>query len=821
MSKESVLSEIREAAHGKALAAGGNDTDFDAAWEKSEPGLSLRYDQIAVGPPPPLAAPPAPVYLDIPVVYGQENTIYLFAAQDGFAAAFLGRSDAAYNALRSIGEATFGKSSDYAAPTKWRWTKDGLPGNRSGFVVINGRASRGLNIVHQPISEITADLEVFRGALASALSQFGVELLGSKAQPLLRLPTLRPASERPEDGAVVPDEDTAAPIVGTRTAPLSREDADARIAALERKYAAKLPSGLSEYQRGVMLALLCGSGNLFVEAVAGSGKSTTLQYAAELMADFAGPKAMVQFNKSIATINQNKLRAAGVAMDAVTLSSLGKSTLPPDYTKKVEGDKKMQSFFETEARLYLAKHFGFSENEVYNRASYDARLAVNRARKSSILSFNSAAYEMRNVLRKAFGIASSTCTPLDDEGALERTFDYYEVELALPSLGRPIPIGVVSSAFVRATQESKQEMIQRGVSGFSDFDYWPSIGAPFCTFTAHELLFVDEAQDLSASNIELIRQSLSPTGRVVFVGDRAQAIYAWRGADTNSVSNIIAKFGIPSEGLLPLSTCYRCDRAIIRAAQEYVPAIEATPWAGEGVVESQAKWQFDRLIEQRKGPQIGDMVVCRLNKPLGEFAMKIMRQPGLRVLVMGREDFYDDIEKMFKPLASKMERDGIDFSRFGVVVDQQIEKVRKNYEELYDDDTAKVDKAMEKVEDGYGFLRSVWEGLSETTINARTMPEFAEYLFGNGGLLQADSTLTLEELRKTRVVLSSIHRAKGDEADTVWWIGPDLEGGKKKKPRPGESPQPEKAWKVQEEKNLKYVATTRAKHRLVKIAYER
>lgn len=830
-SKDALLNEIRDAAHGKALSAGGNDTDFNAAWQLSLPGLSVRYDnEIAQPAPEPSAAPPAPVLLDVREVFAAPRTLYLFASVNGFAACFMGQNDAFYNNLKRIGEATFGSSGfNPDSPTAWRWTKYGMPGGRGGFLVIDRRASRGLDIVAAPLETLTPDLEVFRKALADALPQYGVELLGSKAQPLRQIPYLASESQKPAvetvPGAVVPDEDTAAPILvsnGTRTAPISREEADSRIAALEAKHRAKLPSGLSDYQRGVMLALLCGSGNLFVEAVAGSGKSTTLLYAAELMADYAGPKAMVQFNKSIATINKNKLQEAGIAMDAVTLAVLGMSTLPDGYRKRIDADRKLLSILETQARLYLAKDYGFTEKEVYDRSAYDARLATNRGRKTNIHAFNSASYELRGVLKKALSIATSTCTPLDDPGALDKTFDYYDVELAVPSIGKNLSPAVVSGMFVRSMQEAKEQMLRRGVAGFSDFDYWASIGAPFCTYTKYELLFVDEAQDLSAANMELIMQSLSPTGRVVFVGDRAQAIYAWRGADTNSVSNIVARFGIGAGGLLPLSTCYRCDNAIIAAAQQYVPAIRATSWAGPGTVEEITTEAFDRLTDAKNGPQTGDLVICRLNAPLGKFAMKIMRQPGLRVLVMGREDFYNEIEKLYRPLDLAMEREGVPLSRLGSLIEQKLQERRDEYADLYDDDTEKVDKAMEKVQDGYDFLRNVWEGVIENRLPVTTPEAFKQYLFGADGLIykQEGEAQTLEDLRKTRVVLSSIHRAKGDESSTVWWIGPDLEGGKKKKPRPGQVEKPPKAWRVQEERNLKYVAITRAKHRLVKIAYE-
>ena len=49
------------------------------------------------------------------------------------------------------------------------------------------------------------------------------------------------------------------------------------------------------------------------------------------------------------------------------------------------------------------------------------------------------------------------------------------------------------------------------------------------------VVFLDEAQDLSAMNHKMAGLVLRPEGRLVVVGDKKQAIYAWRGASGNSL----------------------------------------------------------------------------------------------------------------------------------------------------------------------------------------------------------------------------------------------------------------------------------------------
>jgi superfamily I DNA/RNA helicase len=62
---------------------------------------------------------------------------------------------------------------------------------------------------------------------------------------------------------------------------------------------------------------------------------------------------------------------------------------------------------------------------------------------------------------------------------------------------------------------------------------------------------------------------------------------------------------------------------------------------------------------------------------------------------------------------------------------------------------------------------------------------------------------------KKRITLSTIHKSKGREWDTVYWYG----AGKFQP-----SPYARKEWEQQQEENLMYVAATRAKKNLIQVA---
>lgn len=99
-------------------------------------------------------------------------------------------------------------------------------------------------------------------------------------------------------------------------------------------------------------------------------------------------------------------------------------------------------------------------------------------------------------------------------------------------------------------------------------------------FTKQDYVFVDEAQDTNDIQLEILNrldknqakfsdgQAIfpnRPTTRFVFVGDPHQAIYAFRGANSDSMERIRARF---SCSVLPLDVSYRCPQSVVAEAQK-------------------------------------------------------------------------------------------------------------------------------------------------------------------------------------------------------------------------------------------------------------
>lgn len=106
-------------------------------------------------------------------------------------------------------------------------------------------------------------------------------------------------------------------------------------------------------------------------------------------------------------------------------------------------------------------------------------------------------------------------------------------------------------------------------------------------FQPQDFVFVDEAQDTNEIQLEILKrlETPNPNNRTwikgnsmgghyepsltffCFVGDPYQAIYGFRGAGTDSMSQIASRF---STKTFSLSVSYRCPKAVVREAQKWM-----------------------------------------------------------------------------------------------------------------------------------------------------------------------------------------------------------------------------------------------------------
>lgn len=459
------------------------------------------------------------------------------------------------------------------------------------------------------------------------------------------------------------------------------------------------------------------SGNLIVDAVAGSGKTTTL---VETVKRLVGNHIFLAFNKSIAT----ELASRGV--NARTFHSL---TFSP-----------VKSF---------TKFRNVDTNKL--RTLVDANMSGDNA-------FIYGAFMCKLVgLARQAGIG---CLVEDTEQAWFDIVEHHDIEIE--SEKGNVTEGV---EFARKLLGWSNEAALRGIVDFDDLLYiCVKEGLPLPKFVN---VLVDEAQDTNAIQRALLRKIMLPQTRLVAVGDPAQAIYGFRGADSTSLQMIQDEFNCKR---LPLSVSYRCAKAVVEYSRTWVAHIEAAETAPEGeVIDMADKWDT-------KAFAVNDLVVCRTTKPLISLGYKMLKN-RVPVRIMGRE-----IGEGLVTLIEKMNAKGID------ALLSKLEQWR----------TRETEKAVAKKQDGKAAsiedkadaIVCLIEGLGE---NERTVP----------ALINVIRDLFADKQNVT--TLATIHKAKGLEARKVFWLN------RSKCP----SPWARMPWQQEQEANLCYVAATRAKHTLV------
>lgn len=148
-------------------------------------------------------------------------------------------------------------------------------------------------------------------------------------------------------------------------------------------------------------------------------------------------------------------------------------------------------------------------------------------------------------------------------------------------------------------------------------------------FPKYKWVVLDEGQDIAITQREIVRRLLSEDGHLICVADENQSVYAFRGADSDSVANIEKEFNCDT---LPLSICYRCAKSIVREAKTIVPDIEYADSADEGVVSH----GIPKGAKLAKFFTPDKTIICPYNAPMVALAFKLIRE-RVACRVLGKE----------------------------------------------------------------------------------------------------------------------------------------------------------------------------------------
>lgn len=302
------------------------------------------------------------------------------------------------------------------------------------------------------------------------------------------------------------------------------------------------------------------------------------------------------------------------------------------------------------------------------------------------------------------------------------------------------------------------------VVDFDDMIWLPNVldGMSYMQF---DFILGDEFQDTNRAQMELVLKSISPNGNIVGVGDRWQSIYAFRGASSTAMDDLKNRLDADE---LPLSLSYRCPVAVGQLVNERFPHIrfELPEWARPGKVCDMLERDVEKII------QPDDMVLCRVNADLVPVAFSLIRN-GIKATIKGR-----DIGKGLVSLIRKSKADDVN----GLMSWLNDWKSKEMTKALLLGSDSKISSIQDRVE--------TIEALSDGADTIAQVIGRCEDLFSD---------------EKSAVTLSTIHKAKGLEADRVFILRPDL------LPHPAAKKDEAK----RQESNLEYVACTRSLNELI------
>jgi len=304
----------------------------------------------------------------------------------------------------------------------------------------------------------------------------------------------------------------------------------------------------------------------------------------------------------------------------------------------------------------------------------------------------------------------------------------------------------------------------RGTIDYDDQLYMSTLfGAQLPRFP---LTLVDEAQDLSPLNHQMIAHLVGDR-RIIAVGDSFQSIYGFRGAVSDGMNVLRTRFQMRE---FRLSVSFRCPRAIIRAAWKRAPYMKWAEGAPEGEIRNLTRssgtsysWGVELLPR-------ACAIICRNNAPLLALGLRLLRA-GRPVQLRG----FDISKRLVKILR--------EFGDHAMPREELLAHLNRWRQHKLAE--AKLSEAS--IEDRYACLVV----FAEATGTLGEAIAHAERLFAAEGPIE----------------LLSGHKSKGLEWDNVFHLDPWRVPSK----------YATRGEELEQELNLEYVITTRAKQSLTLI----
>ena len=590
---------------------------------------------------------------------------------------------------------------------------------------------------------------------------------------------------------------------------------------------------LSEYQKRILDFIKYENGNLLVDAKAGSGKTSTLVLIADEIIKQNKKCLFLAFNKSI--VEELKTKIISDSCQIKTLHSLGLSFLRSFLYKKHgenyvididQHDEQIKQEVEKLFEVYCRQDFNIANAEMGSDDRDD--LYYNLLREVASMVNYSRLYNCNyHEPEQLYDLAPKLCWYLKD-------YEDYGMK-RFPEIVEKVIDGIKES-FENPVKDEADIPHYRVT--YTDMIYFPCLykmRPPFSLRTFLDYVLIDETQDLSVLQQMFVKLFVGYNTRMIAVGDEKQAVYAFAGADTKSIKNLKKNFDLTE---LPLNTCYRCPKNVIKIAQDIVPSID---WNHKREDDGIVEFIDDSNLKDKLQP--GDVILARRNNDLVRLYKKLVLDEKISIKFKNQEmvtTIVNEIKKVIKEYIKRYnayanvekelyrlcDEKGINWRKD----DKHLSKTDKSfmqskYKELVKQNK-QISKQLCKSNYNINYLKTCMDEYKEKGEYAFTYDGqkdnicveyfdvieslLEQYKQNESGILVNDFIVYTESFLKGNIykevpILSSIHMMKGGEADNVFIIDyprfPYIY-----------SNQTEDA--QQQEKNLQYVALTRPKKNL-------
>ena len=537
----------------------------------------------------------------------------------------------------------------------------------------------------------------------------------------------------------------------------------------------------STYQQDILDFFLNNpQSNMLVNALAGSGKSTT---ACMLSEHSKTSDLYIAFNASV--VEEFKKKIKNPKTKVMTMHSLAYSIMLYNVEQESKDSGEKPKGFGSQRSNRTVSLDNFKPHKILDEEI--------TKRYGRYIEFAKRVFLKDNYVN-LYNLCRLTLTDMSSNKDVSRLIDDHVLFLYYGDEGYSAPdISEITSTLKILDTKSKQQFETQGVIDFTDmlwitfnklkYDNWE---VPY--WALYTNIYCDEVQDFSNIQLNFLKFIKRTKGRYVFIGDFHQAIYNFAGANAQAFNQIPKMFAPVETFDLPI--CYRCAKShLSRVNREYGIPILPCDDAPMGFVKTIDK---NKISEYAKA---GDMVISRKNKWIAEVVLDLARN-GTPIFIEDKE-MVGAIKRQI--LSSKCTSVG--------TLEKFLQKVISNYNKKLFEIVSKnvreggheeehleaVAEANSKI-DNTSFLLEILEGYLENHASSDSVSKFSNFI---------DKLLNTTPSPNC-VRLCSIHKAKGLEATNVFVLNEakinyDFRNSKEQN--------------IQE-KNLSYIATTRAKEGL-------